>query len=333
MDLSTIIDVKNGKNPTIETYKELEHAYVFFNERLFDNQLPPCLITLQREKRTLGYHSPARFVNADGEKIDELALNPSYFGVRSIKQTLSTLVHEQAHAMMDVLGKHTRRGYHCREWGKIMKSVGLYPSNTGKYGGKETGQQMSHYIIKGGRFDVACDELLSNEFKLSWYDRYPPCSPMDLDIPLPSSFLVSTVAITPKRPKPICLDDLDDLDDDGVVTELGATRVDLILVTNPTNADADKSIPVDIGSDLDDGLLSVQKGKIISDDDDQIVIEVEDDQITISSDLLNKPSAENNSNRLKYKCPVCKVQVWGKPKLKLKCGEESCNDAILEVAE
>ncbi len=35
--------------PTPETYEELQHAYDFFDERLFNNELPPCLITLQRE--------------------------------------------------------------------------------------------------------------------------------------------------------------------------------------------------------------------------------------------------------------------------------------------
>jgi hypothetical protein len=31
-----------------------------------------------------------------------------------------------------------------------MKTVGLYPSNSGMIGGKETGQQMQHYIIPDG---------------------------------------------------------------------------------------------------------------------------------------------------------------------------------------
>ncbi|MBE0194169.1 sprT domain-containing protein, partial [Klebsiella michiganensis] len=47
--------------PTPETYDELQRAYDFFNEKLFSNELPPCLITLQREKRTYGYCSFKRF--------------------------------------------------------------------------------------------------------------------------------------------------------------------------------------------------------------------------------------------------------------------------------
>lgn len=355
IDISSIIDVRDGKNPTIETYKELELAYVFFNERLFQNQLPPCLITLQREKRTLGYHSHGRFVNADGEKIDELALNPSYFGVRSIKQTLSTLVHEQAHALMDVLGIQSRRGYHCKKWGNIMKNIGLYPSNTGKFGGKETGQQMSHYIIQGGPFDLACDELLSHEFKLSWFDRYPPCSPMDLDVPLPSSFLVTTVAIQPKKPpKPVCLEDEDD--DFSRTIILGVTS-DISRVNKVLGLDDDDDYSDDDDEDNSDtkttsyvapvaelgiskpdvlvsDIIQPEKGKVIDEDEDQIIIEIEDDGPSgISVDLLNKPTTENNSNRLKYRCSICNAQVWGKPKLKLKCGEDTCKDNFLTVVE
>lgn len=352
IDISSIVDVRDGGHPTIETYKELELAYVFFNERLFQNQLPPCLITLQREKRTLGYHSHGRFVNADGEKIDELALNPSYFGVRSIKQTLSTLVHEQAHALMDVLGIQSRRGYHCKKWGNIMKNIGLYPSNTGKFGGKETGQQMSHYIIQGGLFDVACDELLSHEFKLSWFDRYPPCSPIDLDVPLPSSFLVTTVAIQPKKPpKPVCLEDDEDDEFDRTIT-LDLTgdlsRVNKVLgfdddyMDDEDDSDAITTTYVapvaELGTSKPDVLVSdivkSEKGKVIDEDEDQIIIEVEDDGLSgISIDLLNKPTTENHSNRLKYRCSICNVQVWGKPKLKLKCGEENCKDNFLTVVE
>lgn len=79
--------------PTHETYRELQQAYDHFNERLFDGQLPSCLITLQREKRTFGYFSAARFVSDDGSTTDEIAMNPSYFAAMPIIETMQTLVH------------------------------------------------------------------------------------------------------------------------------------------------------------------------------------------------------------------------------------------------
>jgi DNA-directed RNA polymerase subunit RPC12/RpoP len=55
-----------------------------------------------------------------------------------------------------------------------MESIGLMPSNTGLPGGKKTGQQMTHYVIEGGPFETICKELLANNFKISWADRFIP---------------------------------------------------------------------------------------------------------------------------------------------------------------
>lgn len=60
--------------PTVETYNELQTAYDFFNTRLFSGDLPPCLITLQREKRTYGYFSSKRFVGSKSESQDGEAI-------------------------------------------------------------------------------------------------------------------------------------------------------------------------------------------------------------------------------------------------------------------
>lgn len=161
--------------PTQETYFELQRAYDFFNDRLFSGRLPYCLITLQREKHTRGYFSSRRFVGRkDGAYTDEIAMNPSYFGIRSIVESLSTLVHEMTHLDQQHHGKPGRGRYHNKEWADLMIGIGLHPSNTGKPGGKMTGDQMTHYIIEGGAFDLACQELITQNFTLSWIDRFPP---------------------------------------------------------------------------------------------------------------------------------------------------------------
>ncbi|WP_057463942.1 hypothetical protein [Pseudovibrio sp. POLY-S9] len=41
--------------PTQEAYEELQGAFDHYNRDLFAYVLPPCLITMQREKRTYGY--------------------------------------------------------------------------------------------------------------------------------------------------------------------------------------------------------------------------------------------------------------------------------------
>lgn len=230
-------------NPTSQAYAELQEAFEHFNLVLFDKALPDCLITLQREKRTYGYFSRLRFVDhTNGTMVDEIAMNPSYFAVRPIRETLSTLVHEMVHQWQFHHGSPGRRGYHNQEWSEKMESVGLVPSHTGEPGGRKTGDQMTHYIKPARPFDLSCKKLLTVQFTLSWFDRFPPVQP-------------TTV-----------------LDDNG-----------------------------------DDGLSS----------------------------LIELPPAEpvNRSNRLKYRCPSCNAQVWGKPGLRILCGIEQCNAAPLDPVE
>lgn len=164
--------------PTVETYQELQTAFDFFNAELFNGEMPQCLITLQRDKRSLGYYSEQRFIAHDGSsKIDEIAMNPAYFAVLTIEDTLSTLAHEIVHLWQFHHGKPSRRGYHNKEWAAKMETIGLMPSDTGRVGGKKVGQQMDHYIIEGGPFIVACQKLLTQDFRLSWLDRFPAVDP------------------------------------------------------------------------------------------------------------------------------------------------------------
>lgn len=159
------------KKPAIKAYSELQQAYDYFNNVLFNQELPDLLLTLQRGRNTFGYFAPERFTGESN--ISELAMNPDYFGGRSLADTLSTLVHEMVHVWQHYTpAKKCRGGYHDRVWGKKMEEIGLMPSNTGLPGGKKTGQQMTHYIIRGGRFQTAVYELLKNGFSISWYDRW-----------------------------------------------------------------------------------------------------------------------------------------------------------------
>lgn len=152
---------------TLTEYRTLDEAHSHFNARLFGGELPECLIVLQRKsKRNLGYFRPESFEHRSEEtSIDEIALNPDNFIGRTDQEILSTLVHEMVHVWQHHFGKPSRNGYHNKEWGEKMDEIGLCPSNTGELGGKRTGQQMTHYIIEGGPFDVACAEFTG---KLQW---------------------------------------------------------------------------------------------------------------------------------------------------------------------
>lgn len=135
--------------PTAEFYEELQKIYQFFNVELFNNELPNCLITVQRKKRVMGYFSPNRWVDDKENKIHELALNPSYFASCNFIEVFQTIVHEMCHLWQFECGKPSRRTYHNKEWADKMESIGLIPSSTGKVGGKKTGQSMNDYPEKG----------------------------------------------------------------------------------------------------------------------------------------------------------------------------------------
>lgn len=157
-------------NTTTAEYSALDEAFDFYNAHLFDGRLPPCLITLQRKARALGYFSPDRFASriVHNETTDEIALNPDTFDGRSDQDILSTLVHELVHLWQNKFGKPGRRGYHNKEWAAKMEQVGLMPTNTGEPDGKRTGQQMTHFIITGGPFDLVTQQLLATGFQLTW---------------------------------------------------------------------------------------------------------------------------------------------------------------------
>lgn len=160
--------------PTHEAYAELQQAYDFFNAQLFNGELPPCLITLQRKgKKVMGYYSATRFAHrTETERhTDEIAMNPLHFKTMNVVEVLQTLVHEMCHLWQFHCGTPSRKSYHNKEWAAKMEAIGLMPSSTGQPGGNKVGQSMGDYVIAGGAFEHAATQLISQGFRLSWYDR------------------------------------------------------------------------------------------------------------------------------------------------------------------
>lgn len=165
------------ERPTLQAYGELQRVYDFYNDRLFAGQLPPCLITLQRQKRTYGFFTRGRFGTRDGRTTDEIAINPEYFATVPLVEVLQTLVHEMAHLWQNHFGKPSRACYHNTEWADKMEALGLMPSSTGREGGRRVGQHMADYVIVGGRFEAETAKLLEDGFLITWLDRYPAPAP------------------------------------------------------------------------------------------------------------------------------------------------------------
>lgn len=164
---------KPAQLPTPKTYNSLQHAYDFFNKALFAGELPPCLVTLQRQAKAYGYFAGERFGSLDGrEKHDEIAMNPAHFAERSTEEILSTLAHEMAHLWQHHFGKPSRAGYHNKEWASKMLAIGLVPSDTGAEGGKQVGQKISHYILPCGLFEKAYLDLEKAGFDPFYLDLW-----------------------------------------------------------------------------------------------------------------------------------------------------------------
>lgn len=157
--------------PTALSFNALQTAFDHFNDKLFGGRLPPCMILLHRKKGANGYFWPERFGHRDVEdSIHEIAINPSTMRGRTDRDVLSTLVHEMVHLEQQVFGKPGKGAYHNREWAAWMKRVGLQPNALDNPGG-ETGTKVSHKIVEGGPFDVACAELLATGIALPYSER------------------------------------------------------------------------------------------------------------------------------------------------------------------
>ncbi len=149
---------QNYRSPTQETFNGLQAAFDHFNAELFDNRLPPVHMSVERKRGAHGYFWQDQYQHReDGDTLHMIALNPDTMS-RDLKEVLSTLVHEMVHLQQQEEGKPSKTG-HNKEWGTMMKAVGLYPSATAAPGGKETGRRVSHYIVEGGPYELAFETL------------------------------------------------------------------------------------------------------------------------------------------------------------------------------
>jgi predicted SprT family Zn-dependent metalloprotease len=146
--------------PTQQQFTSLNGAYKYFNRVLFANKLPGCILNFSRLAGTHGFMAPERWKRVGEETFGthEISLTPTTL-YRTPLEIFSTLVHEMVHLWQWEFGEPSRNGYHNKEWAAKMREVGLIPSDTGKPGGKETGQKMTHYIEEGGRYERAFKKM------------------------------------------------------------------------------------------------------------------------------------------------------------------------------
>lgn len=185
----TVQNPAESLQPTREQFEAYRATFAYFNEELFDGNLPEVVLNFSRRARTLGFFAPERWERCDGEaRTHEISLNPDTLTSYDPRDVASTLVHEMVHLWQHIEGTPSRRGYHNREWADRMERIGLMPSNTGAPGGRRVGQGMTHYILESGAFSKAFARI-PTAYLLPWRSggrRQEPAGPVTKSLPATS---------------------------------------------------------------------------------------------------------------------------------------------------
>lgn len=282
----------NAPKPTMQMYTFVQDAYDFFNDRLFAGKLPPCLLTLQREKNTMGYFSSNRWQGGGKQVVHEIALNPAFFITHKPLELMQTLVHEMVHLWQHEFGKPSHRAYHNTEWADKMESIGLMPSDTGEPGGKRTGQRMSDYPIEGGAFYLQCVVFAKMGYKLPFYDRYAKMESTQIRHTSESVQVMGTGVL-------LQADNLEEL-----------TAVEIPVDGEPPSTAA--MSPTVTENDVADDSAAV--ASLLRPLSEQFDID--------AAELCQQHEKEANAKRKTvYRCQSCGDRAWGKPSLDLWCGK------------
>ena len=153
---------------TNDLYDMLYYLYAYYNEKLFNNQLPKSeeiIIILVHEKRTYGVFRPNRYENKKNPqepRLHEIALNPDYF-YREDVECNATLVHLMIDLCIYItFDKLSKDGYCSVLCADMREELGLIPNGPG---GKRTGRKIPYDISPNGKFMQAYNELINKDIK------------------------------------------------------------------------------------------------------------------------------------------------------------------------
>lgn len=170
---------------TLLQFGALLNCFFYFNECLFNNSLSSVFLTLNRKAHSMGYYKPCGWLIGATQIIPEINVNPAILHLPEI-EVMQTLVHEMAHHAQYLFGMPGKRGYHNKEFARLMFSVGLMCSSTGLPGGKITGRSMADYPVEGGVF-IQAFNTMPKAFLLP----FKPADPTVLAVSMP----IETTAI------------------------------------------------------------------------------------------------------------------------------------------
>ncbi|HOV56347.1 MAG TPA: hypothetical protein PLN91_00550 [Rhodanobacteraceae bacterium] len=296
VSLPAVRVLRDPAHPSLEQYPALQRAVDHFNASLFNSELRPCLVTLNRRRRIRGYYVAEAFINRDtGESTDEIGLHPGYFTGRSLEEILSVLVSKQVLQWCRQNGEESPNGYYSRRWAKKMIEIGLQPSKTGAPGGEEVGWGIEHYILAGGPYLKACRELLKSDFSVPWMDRF--LMPEDEGHGATAAGPHADPALIGAGAEPTPGDPIAAADAMSPASTLSA------------EAPAEKSVAAPLPSS------TLGKPEIFT---PERASEADLSAIGVVVDAPKR--ASRNSNKTAYECPQEHIKVWGKPGIAVVCG-------------
>jgi hypothetical protein len=158
--------VTKPASPAIEQLQRLSIAFDIFNTELFDAALPPVYLQLRNKPGSYGHFQPNKWTNSAGITIDVVNLDSQTATTRPLRELLSTLVHEMAHAyVFTCVNGRKATGGHGKAWRSKMAELGLPPIQIGS-----TWRLATHRIEDGGAFDQAFEKHRHQLQELPWQE-------------------------------------------------------------------------------------------------------------------------------------------------------------------
>lgn len=108
-------------------YEVLYKAFDLFNEHYFDNELPPCMITLQkkRENKLGDFTLEPIWFNENQDEFYQININPINMNRKPV-EVLSTLAHEMTHYYCTLNNiKDVKQKVHTTAYKEVAESHGL----------------------------------------------------------------------------------------------------------------------------------------------------------------------------------------------------------------
>ena len=123
--------------PTQAQFEAYQKIFDYFNQALFHDSLPDCMLRFSRHKK--GNHkqfTAEGWEGKAGQKMPEISLSLKSVRERPPQEVMGMLVREMVHLWQETYGNPSRKGYYNREWADRMEEVGLIASKYGKSRGK-----------------------------------------------------------------------------------------------------------------------------------------------------------------------------------------------------